>query len=222
MRIRVMPSSARQQREDLLEATCRGDLPGAAAQVPLACHVGVITGATQHFRERCGVGAQTVVAPGTDSCGVVVDAGVEHRAGGIAFDCGVVVEEPRAFFGQARQIWRRHLAAVEGNVREPQVVGDDQEEVGLRCTTGDDQAACRGGEHRPSVVPRGDRPVADRPKPFRGVARRETRRKDRGNAQSGRFGQMMERQKWALWLLSKPSPSGGVRKCFATSSKMGS
>lgn len=50
--------------------------------------------------------------------------------------------EPEAAIGQSIEIGRRNLAAKRADVREPQIVGDDDQEIGPSCLL----RGGRGGE----------------------------------------------------------------------------
>ncbi len=118
-------------------------------EVPLAGHVGVITGIAQHGGNGYGATVQPSLVPrfATLIVGdqfshiaqadyVVVHAGHQHAAGRRAHGTHVKVQELISLAGQAINVGRKDLAAVHTRVGPAHVISDDQQDVRplvLRC-----------------------------------------------------------------------------------------
>ncbi|SOZ10965.1 protein of unknown function [Cupriavidus taiwanensis] len=158
-------AAAAQQRIALLEAPrdrrlarCRGanrrTLVGAigqaAAEVPLAGHVGVIAAVLEQLRDRQRAVVQVALVAGNrlavlvDIVGVrvghgaladqvVVGPGDDHRTRDRAHRGGVVVGQQSAVAHQLVQVGRADLAAESAQVRIAKVIGHDEQDIGPLC-----------------------------------------------------------------------------------------
>ena len=135
--------SAFQQRHRAVKAPGIGQTLRSASQVPLARHVGTITGILQQGRQGHGL----VVEPGlvTGLAFLVVghdflhvahtdlvtgDASHQHGPGRGAGGSHVEVAELQAFSGQRIDMRCADLPAIGPRVGEPHIVGDNQQDVG--------------------------------------------------------------------------------------------
>ncbi|MNO70235.1 hypothetical protein D3C76_611100 [compost metagenome] len=140
--------TALQQGERLLETTLIRPLVRLQAQVPFADHEGAVAALFQQFGDRIGTLVQITLVPrlaplkglqgfrhGTEAGEVVVGAGHQHRARNRTGRRGVQVGELQAIPGQLIQGGRIDFAAVAAQVGITQVIGDDQQDIGL-CRVG--------------------------------------------------------------------------------------
>ncbi|MNR34469.1 hypothetical protein D3C85_1522440 [compost metagenome] len=113
--------------------------------MPFADHEGAVAALFQQFGDRIGTLVQialvTRLAPlkrlqgfshGAESGEVVVGAGHQHRTGDRTGRRGVHMGELQTLLGQLIQAWCTDIAAIAAKVRVPQVIGDDQQDIG-RC-----------------------------------------------------------------------------------------
>ena len=119
------------------------------AQVPLAGHVGVIARVLQQPGDRDDLVIQValvsrhtvlvrqvVFGHRAQAVEMIVDAGHQQGAGRRAGHLGVEAGETRTFRSQGVQIRRLDLAAECAEVTVPQIVGDDQKDVGAAALSG--------------------------------------------------------------------------------------
>ncbi|MNC39655.1 hypothetical protein D3C75_883250 [compost metagenome] len=136
--------TALQQGKRLLEAALIRSLVRLQTQVPFADHEGAVAALFQQFGDRIGTLVQialvTRLAPlkglqgfrhGAESGEVVVRAGHQHRAGDRTGRRGVQVGELQTIPGQLIQGGRIDFAAIAAQVGIPQVIGHDQQDIGL-------------------------------------------------------------------------------------------
>ncbi len=116
--------------------TLPADVP---SQVPLADHGRLVAGCAEQLGDRGALGVQIAAVARQpevdcrvpDASLVGVEAGQQRRAGRAAAPGAVELGEPEPLGGQAVQIrGHDHLGPVAAEVREPEVVGRDQQDIG--------------------------------------------------------------------------------------------
>ena len=185
---------AAQEPEELVEAALHRVGLRSDAQVPLAHHPGHITGGLQVVRERGLLEREVVLRLRLVACRaktLLVPPGQQSRPGRAAPGTGhVAVREPHAAGGQGVETRRRDvLDALESEIRVAEIVGHDQQDVGLavcrRCgkrraakRDGGKAEACgarSGRERRHGLAPWWVRPWDGHVFTGRGASRRSSR-----------------------------------------------
>ena len=111
--------------------------------MPLARHERLVSGVAEQFRQRhhpvvqiplIAGGASEIrcghLEHGADSGDVVIGSGQQHRARRRAGRGGMEIGQPDARVGQAVQVGSVDLTTEGADVREPEIVGHDDQKVG--------------------------------------------------------------------------------------------
>ena len=140
-----VPVAARpvEQREVALEPAGGRDQVGGLAQVPLAHHVGVIAGVLEQLRQRRDPLVEVALVAGhaplvrrrplvhvAKAVDVRVHAAQQDGSRGRATGVRVEAGEPDTVVRERVEVWRLDLAAERAHVGEPQVVAQDDDDVG--------------------------------------------------------------------------------------------